>query len=79
MKSKFMKNVLPLHCFLFLNLVTNMSIPSLVFGDISTWKQVPESMYVEILQAIETQTKANYEKIQLWQGKTKIIPANHAN
>jgi hypothetical protein len=48
-----------------------------VYGDTSTWKTVPESMYIEILQAIETQTKANYEKIGSWQGEISIVEEDH--
>ncbi len=37
------------------------------------WKPVAENMYLDILEIIEMQTKANYEKINLWQGKMDIV------
>jgi hypothetical protein len=37
------------------------------------WKPVAEDMCMDILEIIEMHTKANYEKINLWQGKMNIV------
>jgi hypothetical protein len=38
-----------------------------------SWEPVEETMYKDILEIIEMHTKANYEKINLWQGKMDIL------
>ncbi|MHA1834820.1 MAG: hypothetical protein ACTSV7_12640 [Candidatus Baldrarchaeia archaeon] len=53
-----------------------LTTASLVNGDDKPWESVPETIYVDLLEAIITQTKANYEKISTWQGEMSIVESD---